>query len=185
MMRKLALASVVTLSLVAGAGVSPAGAITLPAGDGSVQCGIGGTVKVLRPTRTPDIVKVVAVGQIAGCTYNGNAIPFAVSGATRTVAVSSPAAVCAALADGTASARTSVTIKVNGSRYASVAINVAVDVVPSAPGSLVTVDGTATVNGIALTGNVTAQTARPLADLCNGATSVSFLGTASLDWDRP
>lgn len=185
MLRKFAVASVVAISLVAGVGPSSAGAITLPAGDGSVQCGIGGTVKVLRPTRTPDVVKVVAVGRIAGCTYNGNAIPFAVSGATRTIAVSSPAAVCAALADGVASAKTSIVVKVNGTRYASVAIKVAVDVVPSPPGSLVTIDGTATVNGIALTGNVTAQSDRPLVDLCNGATSVSFLGTASLGWDRP
>lgn len=185
MVRKLLVSSAVALATLALSGVPNAGAVTLPAGDGTVSCGIAGTVKVARPLATPDSWKVVVSGKIGGCTYNGLPIPFSVTGATRTVAVNNPTAVCAALADGTVSARTAVTIKVNSTLYASATVNVNLDVAPSAPGSLVSVGGSGTIKGIGVDAGVTAQTDRPLVDLCHGATKVLYLGTAHLSWDRP
>lgn len=184
MLRKLLTVSVLSLALAGLIGVPSAGAVTLPPGDGSVSCGIVGTVRVARPLATPDTWKVVVAGKIAGCTYNGTAIPF-VYGTTRSVSVGNPAAVCAALADGSASARTSITVKVNGTTYTSAVVTVAVDVSPSPPGSLIEASGFTTVAGIGLSASVAAQTDRPLVDLCNGATKVAFLGTGSLTWDRP
>ncbi len=184
MLRKLLGTGAVAIAVTTLIGVPSANAVTLPPGDGAVSCGITGTVRVVRPVTNPSIAKVVAAGKIAGCTYNGTAIPF-VTGVTRTVAVSNPAAVCAALADGTAAARTTITVKVNGSVYGSAAVNVAVDVSPSSPGSLIEASGTTTVQGIGITGAITAQTNRPAHDLCTGASVVTFLGTASLAWDRP
>lgn len=185
MVRKLLVSSAVALAALALAGVPNAGALTLPPGDGAVSCGIAGTVRVARPLATPDTWKVVVSGTIGGCTYNGLPIPFSVTGTSRTVSVGNPTAVCAALADGSAAARTTVTVKVNGTLYASATVNVDLDVSPSAPGSLVTVGGAGTIKGVAVDAGVTAQTDRPLADLCHGATKVSYLGTAHASWDRP
>ena len=185
MFRKLLTLTVVAVALLGLIQVAPAGALTLPAGDGVVSCAIAGKVRVARPVLRPDVAKVIVAGNIAGCSYNGIAIPFQVTGLARTVAVSNPAAVCAALADGSASAKTTITIKVNGIKYASLTVAVELAVSPSPPGSLVEASGSGTVNGIALSGNVVAQTNRPLVDLCNGATTVTFVGTASLSWDRP
>jgi hypothetical protein len=183
-LRKLLALTVVAGGLLGLVGVSPASALALPPGDGTVSCAIAGKVRVARPVSQPTVAKIVVAGKIAACSYNGTPIPF-VSGATRSIAVSNPAAVCEALADGSASAKTTVTVKVNGIRYASVTVNVELAVSPSSPGSLVAASGTATVNGVALSGNVVAQTDRPVFDLCNGATSLAFVGTASLSWDRP
>jgi hypothetical protein len=142
-------------------------------------------VRVARPLATPDSWKIVTRGSISGCTYNGVSIPFSVSGASRTVAIDHPAAVCAALADGSATARTAVTIKVNGVAYARATVGVDLTVAPSAPGSLVTIGGTGTYNGVTVTAGVSAQTDRPLADLCAGATRIGYVGTARLGWQRP
>jgi hypothetical protein len=150
-----------------------------------VSCAIAGKVRVARPVLRPDVAKIIVAGRIDACSYNGNAIPFEVTGSTRSIAISNPAAVCAALADGSASAKTTIVVKVNGIKYASLTVNVELDVSPSPPGSLVQASGSATVNGIALSGNVVAQTNRPVGDLCNGATAIAFGGTASLSWDRP
>lgn len=184
MIRKLLGTTVAVAGLLSLVGVPTANAVTLPAGDGQVNCGIGGTVRVVRPIATPSIAKVVVAGKIAGCTYNGNAIPF-VTGATRSVVVSNPAAVCAALADGTAYAKTTITVKVNGTLYTTAVVKVEVSVSPSSPGSLVEASGTTTINSVGLTAQVAAQTNRPVGDLCTGASVVNFLGTASLAWDRP
>jgi hypothetical protein len=185
MFRKLLASTLAAVGLMSVVGVQNASALTLPAGDGIVSCAIAGKVRVARPLSNPTVARIIAAGKISACSYNGNPIPFAVSGSTRSVAVNNPAAVCAALADGSASAKTTVTIKVNGVKYASLTVNVEVSVAPSAPGSLVEASGTSTVNGVLLSGSVVAQTNRPVGDLCNGATSVSFVGTASLSWDRP
>jgi hypothetical protein len=183
--RKLLVLTVAAVGLLGLVEVAPAGALTLPPGDGVVSCAIAGKVRVARPVLQPTVAKLIVAGKIAACSYNGNAIPFEVTGFARTVAVSNPAAVCAALADGSASAKTTVTVKVNGIKYASLVVAVELAVSPSPPGSLVEASGSGTVNGVALSGNVIAQTNRPLVDLCNGATAVTFVGTASLSWDRP
>ncbi len=184
MIRKLAVSVTIAAAAFGMFGASEAGALTLPPGDGAVQCGIGGTARVVRPISNPSIWKIVVAGKIAGCTYNGNPIPL-VTGATRSVAINNPTAVCAALADGSATARTTITVKINGVTYTSVAVNVELSVSPSSPGSRVQASGAATVNGIALNAGVDVQTDRPASDLCNGATKLTFLGSASLNWDRP
>ncbi len=185
MIRRFSVSIAAALLAVVGFGASPASAVTLPSGDGVVECGVAGAVRVMRPLATPDTWKISARATIGGCTYNGTPIPFAVSGTVSTLVKASPAAVCAALADGAASATTRLIVKVNGTSYVNASIPVSIDVSPSAPGSLVSVGGSGMINGVTLAASVTAQTDRPVSDLCNGAAKVAFLGTASLSWDRP
>ena len=184
MIRKLLATTVITGALFGLVGMSSANAVTIPPGDGQVSCGVAGKVRVVRPVLQPTVAKVIVSATISGCTYNGIAVPF-VAGTSRSVILSNPAAVCAALESGSAAARTSFTIEAGGTTYATVAVNAAVSVTPSPPGSLIDATGSTTINGVAINAHVAAQTDRPLHDLCTGATQVLFLGTGSLAWDRP
>jgi hypothetical protein len=184
-LRRISVVLVVALASFGIGGSTPAGALTLPPGNGEIACDVAGSVKIVRSVLRPDVARLRIAGRVSNCTYNGTPIPFA-GGVSRTVAVSDPATICAVLTNGGTLARSVTRVVAFGSVVGSVSLWVTVSpAVPSGSGSAIDIDGTATVNGITIEVHASVQTDRPVTDLCNGtATYVLYTGGVTASWTR-
>jgi hypothetical protein len=184
MLRKIAAALTISVASFGLLGTGSAGALSLPPGNGSIACSVAGTVKVARSVVHPTVSHLTISGAVSNCTYNGVAIPFA-GGATRTVAVGDPAKWCAVLSQGGTIARSVTRVVAFGHVVGVVsATGTLSPAVPSGSGSAISIDGSFVAKTVTVNGHVSVQTDRPVADLCAGATSLSFTGTVSADWTR-
>lgn len=184
MLRKLAAALTISVASLGVLGTAPAGAITLPPGNGSIACSVAGTVKVVRTLAHPTVVHIRVVGAVSNCTYNGVAIPFA-GGTSRSVSVGDPTTLCAKLNEGGTLTK-SVTRVVAFGRVVGVVSGTGTlsPATPSGAGSAISIDGTFVARTVTVTASVSVLTDRPVADLCNGAKSLNFTGTVSASWVR-
>lgn len=159
-------------------------ALTLPAGDGTVECSIAGKVTARAIASDPTKARVRITAAAAGCTYNGVEVP-GLSARFTTTTVVDKAAACAALADGSVSATTVVRVKLGTTVLGSAKVGVTISGTPSASGTHAVVDGSSVVSGIAIDVHADVLTNRPAGDLCSGAPYLLFAGSGSLGWDRP
>jgi hypothetical protein len=182
MLRKLGVLTIAAMSTLGLIGTGTAhAAVRLPAGDGAASCALSGTVKVAKAGTTG---RVQVSGSLSGCTYNGVSIPF-VAGTSRSIAPRNAARTCAAIAAGGTVMKTVTKLAYVHNTLLNVTLNLAFSpVTPSGAGSALSLDGTVTAAGASVTVHAALQSDRPLGDLCNGARSLGFSGTASATWTR-
>lgn len=184
MLRKLATVLTIGVASFGLFGTTPAGALKLPTGNGSIACSVQGSVNVARSMGSPTVSQLRISGAVSNCTYNGVAVPFA-GGATRTVAIGNPAKWCSVLNQGGTITRSVTRVVAFGHVIGVVSgTGTLSPATPSGSGSALSIDGSIAGRNITVAVHLSIQTDRPVADLCAGAKSLQYSGTASATWTR-
>lgn len=176
-------ASVVCIATLGLYGTESASALRLPPGNGAIACDVNGGVTVARSIRV-GTARVKISGAVSNCTYNGTPIPFA-GGTSRTVVVGNPTQICNALNQGGTIGKSVTKVVAFGHVVGTLNLSVTLSpAAPSGPGSAIELDGSFVANKITVQGHASVQTDRPVADLCNGAKSLTYTGSVQASWTR-